>query len=139
MRKLIGFVFCSLLFTSLNIQAQEKFAIIDLSHNYEAGLTNDNYYSLFKLSSSYSLKQIEDFKEKTLKYNYVISIDVVKSLDGYDVKLLLDKKTENISGFFRDYLLSLSLNKIVLDDKKINTVDYYYYLSEKLNHKEVSK
>ena len=139
MKNLFVFIVCNLIFFSLKLNAQEKIAIIDLSKNYESGLSENNYYQLFKLPLNLNQKQIEEFKANSLKHEHVKNINVLKTSDNYDVSLLLDKETENISGFFLDYLLSVSINKLIIDGKTINTIDYYTYLSHKYSKPETSK
>ncbi len=139
MKNTIVLLFFALFFTSMNLKAQEKIAWIDLNRNYEAGLTDDSYYQLYELPLTFNQKQIDELKAKTLKYNKVKDIVIVKNTYSYEVKLLLAKETEDISGYFRDYLLYLGINKVVVDEKKINTADYYSYISQRSNHKEVSK
>lgn len=140
MNKITFFIIISIMsICSLKLKSQENLAMIDLSKNYEVGTSNDNYFQIFQLPGNFTQKQIEQFKINSLKYNHVLDVIINKSSDTYSVKLLLDKATENISGYFRDYLLNVSINQLIVDGKKINTVDYYTYLSQKLNHQEVSK
>lgn len=138
MRKITTVIFCMLFFVALNVKSQERIAMVDLNNYYEAGTTESSYYQIFSLPLSFSQKQIDEVKANSLAYRHVKDIIVSKTNDSYVVKLLLDKETESISGYFRDYLLHLSVNKILIDGKKINTSDYYSYLSQKLTYKEVA-
>lgn len=138
MKKITAVIFCMLFFVALNVKSQERIAMVDLNNYYEAGASEAIYYQIFSLPISFNQKQIDDLKVNSLAYKHVKDISVSKTNDSYVVKLLLDKETESISGYFRDYLLNLSINKVVIDGKKINTVDYYSYLSQKLTHKEVA-
>ena len=126
LRTLIVCIFCLI---SFEYSAQEKTAFIDLSKNYEAGLSEDNYYQLFQLPLILEQKQIEEFKVNSLKYKFVKDISVVKTSEKYDVRLLLDKETENISGYFRDYLLSLSINALIINNEKIKTEELYVFIN----------
>lgn len=140
MNKIVFFIIISILsLCSLKLKCQEKIGIIDLSKNYEKGPSNNDYYQIFLLSGSFNQKQIDEFKINSLKYNHVLDVIISKSSGTFEVKLLLDKVTENISGYFRDYLLSVSINKLVIEGKQIDTIDYYAFLSQKFNHQEVSK
>jgi hypothetical protein len=139
MKKITISIICMLFFVALNVKSQERIAMVDLNKYYEAGTTEATYYQIFSLPLSFNQKQIDELKTNSLTYKHVKDIIVSKSTDYYEVKLLLSKETENISGYFRDYLLNLSINKMIVDGEKINTVDYYSYLSKKLNHQETSK
>lgn len=124
---------------SLKVKSQQGLAIIDLNVSYEDGTTTNTYYLLFQLPGSLVQKQIEQFKINSLKYKNVLDVIINKNSDTYNVKLLLDKTTKDISGYFRDYLLSVSINQLIIDGKKINTTDYYVYLSQKINNTETGK
>lgn len=136
--KNIFFLFISLSFFSTAIKSQDAFAIIDIMNNYEEGSTPGSYYYLFKLSGNHTLQQINSFIQKSKNNKYVIDISVTKLTNSYDVRLLCDKKTESISSFFRDYLIEVSIDYLLIDNNKIKTIDYYDYLSLKFNHKELS-
>lgn len=135
-RTLIICIFCLI---SFEYSAQEKTAFIDLSKNYEAGLTEDNYYQLFQLPLILEQQQIEEFKVNSLKYKFVKDISVVKTSEKYDIRLLLDKETENISGYFRDYLLSVSINALIINNVKIKTEELYVFINNQNKNNRESK
>lgn len=136
MKKII-LVFCSLFFTAFSLISQEKVALIDLNKQHD--ITDNSYHQLFKLSKGYTQKQIEEFKVQSLAYKHVEGITINKVFDGYDVKLSLNKEADDTPYYFRDYLLTMSVDYVVIDGNKVKTTDYYTYLSKKLMHKEYSK
>ena len=123
-------------FFHLHFSAQDKIAYIDLQNDYEKGTTEDTYFKTFKLYSNINSEQIEDLKTNSLKYKYILDITISKNANDYLVKLLLDKKTEDISCYFRDYLLSIDVTKLNINNKLINTIDYCDYISRRANRKE---
>ncbi|MBI3518146.1 MAG: hypothetical protein HY062_02145 [Bacteroidetes bacterium] len=136
MKKVIFFIFCSLFLSAFKLISQEKLAIINLSTIRESASDN-SYYQVFKLSNAYNSKQIEEFKAQSFKYKYVTDVTVNKVVDGYDVKLLLNKEAEDTPYYFRDYLLSLSIDHVIVDGNKIKTMDYYTCMTQKVMHKEI--
>ena len=92
-------------------------------------MSEDNYYQLFQLPLTLDQKQIEEFKAASLKYKFVKDISVIKTPEKYNIRLLLDKATENISGYFRDYLLSVSINTLIINNEKIKTEELYVFIN----------
>lgn len=136
MKRIITCLFFIAAIFSQKLNAQEKYAIINLAKNYEAGLTEDSYFQVFSLPQSVTQKQIDELKQKSLNYNYVKEITISQVGNGYEVRLLLDKKSESISGYFRDYLLFVSILKVELNGELVNTNNYYSAVSKILNNKE---
>lgn len=71
-----------------------------------------------------------------MSFNFVLNITSTEIPDGYDIKVLLDKKSEDIPHFYSKYFETLSFTNIVIDGNVIKVSDFAKYLTEKYTKSE---
>jgi len=109
---------------------------LNSSQFYEEGVDANSHYLEFKLIGHVSNHALENFKTKSLSFNFVLNITSTEIPDGYDIKVLLDKKSEDIPHFYSKYFETLSFTNIVIDGNVIKVSDFAKYLTEKYTKSE---
>lgn len=113
---------------------------LNSSDFYKEGIDANSHYFEFKLIGRVPDHVLENFKTKSLSYNFVLNITSIETPDGHDIKVLLDKKSENVPYYYSKYFEYLSFNNIVIDGDTIKVSDFAKYLitkytkSEKINN-----
>ena len=104
---------------------------LNSSQFYEDGVDANSHYFEFKLAGHISNHVLENLKSKSLSYNFVLNITSTETLDGYDIKVLLDKKSEDVPHYYSNYFNYLSISHLIVDEKVIKTEEFYNYLAAK--------
>lgn len=139
MKKIVVLIASIVTLFNLNLKSQEKFAIIDLKKNYQIGNEDGTYLTFFQLNESFNAKDIDNIRDKSLKFEYVKDVTISKNTNGfYDVKLLLSNLSEDVSGYFGNFLLSVSINYVKIGSNILKTTDYYSYISQLKRSKEIN-
>lgn len=112
---------------------------LNSSQFYEEGIDANSHYLEFKLLGHISNHALENFKAKSLSFNFVLNIISIETSDGYDIKVLLDKKSEDVPHYYSNYFEHLSYKDIVIDNDVIKTSDFAKYLTTKYTKAEKTK
>jgi hypothetical protein len=109
---------------------------LNSSDFYKEGIDANSHYFEFKLIGHVSNLSLENFKTKSLSFNFVLNITSTETPDGYDIKVLLDKKSESVPHYYSNYFNNLSVSHLTVDEKVIKTEDFYNYLATKYSTTE---